>query len=149
MDSIIKNLFLKKITKKNVCILIQNLKQNFTKYKDKLKDSPIYEGVACEKLWFGSQTFHLMKTKGQHLTKYVPCLETTKFELLGELFVCCTCIKLVNVNKELQYLVLHNISMNPIISLVLELHELEERLIVPRQMFAQIWQVEGYDQYNI
>jgi hypothetical protein len=29
------------------------------------------------------------------------------------------------------------------------LHELEERLIVPRQMFAQIWQVEGYDQYNI
>jgi hypothetical protein len=56
-------------------------------YKDKLKESSIYECVACERLCFTSQTFHLMKTRTQHLTKYVPCLETTKFELLGELFV--------------------------------------------------------------
>jgi hypothetical protein len=80
-----------------------------------LKDFPIYECVACERLWFRSQTFHLTKTRSQNLRKYVPCLETTKFELLGALFVCCTCIKLVNVNKEPKYLVPNNISMNPII----------------------------------
>jgi hypothetical protein len=39
--------------------------------------------------------------------------------------------------------------MNPIIFLVLDLHELEERLIPPQQAFAQIWQVEGYGQYKI
>jgi hypothetical protein len=70
----------------------------------------------CERLWFKSQTFHFTKKRTQHLTKYVPCLETTKFELLGELFVCHTCIKLVNVDKEPKYLVLNNISMNRIIS---------------------------------
>jgi hypothetical protein len=32
-------------------------------YKDKLKDFPIYECVACERLWFESQTFHLTKTR--------------------------------------------------------------------------------------
>ncbi len=32
-------------------------------YKDKLKDFPIYECVACERLWFRSQTFHFMKTR--------------------------------------------------------------------------------------
>jgi hypothetical protein len=39
--------------------------------------------------------------------------------------------------------------MSPIIFLVLDLHELEERLIAPQQAFAQIWQVEGYGQYKI
>jgi hypothetical protein len=29
------------------------------------------------------------------------------------------------------------------------LYELEERLIVPWQAFAQIWQVEGYGQFKI
>jgi hypothetical protein len=117
-------------------------------YKDKLKIYPIYECVACERLWFKSQTFHFTKKRTQHLTKYVPCLETTKFELLGELFVCHTCIKLVNVDKEPKYLVLNNISMNPIISSILDLHELEEKLITSRQTFTQIWQVQGYGQYK-
>jgi hypothetical protein len=40
--------------------------------------------------------------------------------------MCHTCIKLVNINKEPKYLVPRNISMNPIISLVLDLHELKE-----------------------
>ncbi len=110
--------------------------------KNKLKDSPIYECVACERLWFKSQTFCLMKTRVQHVTKYVPCLKK-KFELLGELFVCCTCIKLLNINKENKYVVPHNISMNPIIFSILNLHELEKRLISPRQVFTQICQVEG------
>jgi hypothetical protein len=39
--------------------------------------------------------------------------------------------------------------MNPIIFLILDLHELEERLIAPQQAFTQIWQVEGYGQYKI
>ncbi len=30
-------------------------------YKDKIKDSPIHEFVACERLWFKLQTFHLTK----------------------------------------------------------------------------------------
>ncbi len=60
------------------------------------------------------------------------------FELLGELFVWFTCIKLVNINKEPKYLVLHNISMNPIISSILDLHELEQRLIAPQQVCTQI-----------
>jgi hypothetical protein len=30
-------------------------------YKDKLKDYPIYECVACERLWFRSQTFRFKK----------------------------------------------------------------------------------------
>jgi hypothetical protein len=34
--------------------------------------------------------------------------------------------------------------MNPIISSILDLHQLEERLIAPQQVFTQIWQVEGY-----
>jgi len=40
--------------------------------------------------------------------------------------VCHTCIQLVNVNKEPKYMVPTNISMNPIISSILKLHELEE-----------------------
>jgi hypothetical protein len=39
--------------------------------------------------------------------------------------------------------------MNRIIFLVLDFHELEERLIAPQQAFTQIWQVEGYGQYKI
>jgi len=39
--------------------------------------------------------------------------------------------------------------MNLIISSVLDLHELQERLITPQQAFTQIWQVEGYGQYKI
>jgi len=39
--------------------------------------------------------------------------------------------------------------MNPINFLILDLHELEERLIAPQQAFTQIWQVEGYGQYKI
>jgi hypothetical protein len=45
-------------------------------------------------------------------------------------------------------LVPNNISMNPIISSILDLHELEERLIVSWQTFAQIWQVQWYGQYK-
>ncbi len=63
--------------------------------------------------------------------------------------MCRTCIKLVNINKEPKYLVPHNISMNPIISSILDLHQLEERLIAPQQVFTQIWQVEGYGRYKI
>jgi hypothetical protein len=41
-------------------------------------------------------------------------------------------------NKEPKYLVPHNILTNPIINLVSNLYELEERLIAPRQAFTQI-----------
>jgi hypothetical protein len=114
-------------------------KKHVIECKNKLKYSPIYECVACERLWFKSQTFCLMKTRVQHLTKYVQCLKATKFELLSELFVCRTCIKLININKEPKYMVPCNISMNPIISSVLDLHELKEKLIAPQQVFTQIW----------
>jgi hypothetical protein len=86
--------------------------RHVTEYKDNFFINSIYECVACEKLCFRSQTFCLTKTRAQHLTKYVPCLQTTKFELLGELFVCHTCIKLVNANNEPKYLVPNNIWMN-------------------------------------
>ncbi len=39
--------------------------------------------------------------------------------------------------------------MNPIISSILDLHELEQRLIAPQQVCTQIWQVEGCGQYKI
>jgi hypothetical protein len=93
--------------------------------------------------------FILLKKKTQQLAKYVSSLETTKLELLGNLFVRCTCTKVIVINKEPKYLVPHNISTNPIINSVSNLYEIEERLIAPRQAFAQIWHVEGYGQYKI
>jgi hypothetical protein len=45
--------------------------KHVTKYKDKLKQSSIYECVACERLCIRSQTFCHMKKKAQRLTKYV------------------------------------------------------------------------------
>jgi hypothetical protein len=86
VDSTIFKNSLQNITKK-ICMhtYLKFEIKHVIEYKDKLKDFPIYECVACERLWFRSQTFHLTKTRAQH--KYVPCLETTKFELLGELFV--------------------------------------------------------------
>jgi hypothetical protein len=74
--------------------------------------------------------FILLK-KELKLTKYVSSLETTKPKLLGYLFVCCTCTKSIAINKEPKYLVLHNISTNPVINSVSNLHELKERLIAP------------------
>jgi hypothetical protein len=62
--------------------------------------------------------------------------------------VCCICTKLIAINKEPKYLVFHNISSNSIINSISNLCELEERLIAPRQAFAQIWQVEGYGQFK-
>ncbi len=55
----------------------------------------------------------------------------TKPELLSNLFVCCTCTKLIAIIKKPKYLVFHNISTNPIINSVSNLDELKERLIVP------------------
>ncbi len=63
--------------------------------------------------------------------------------------MCCICTKLIAINKEPKYLVFHNISSNSIINSISNLCELEERLIAPRQAFAQIWQVEGYGQFKI
>ncbi len=40
--------------------------------------------------------------------------------------MCHTCIQLVNVDKEPKYMVPNNILMNPIISSILDLHEVEE-----------------------
>jgi hypothetical protein len=54
----------------------------------------------------------------------------TKLKLLGNLFVCCICTKLIAINKEPKYLVLHNILTNLVINLVSNLYELEERLMV-------------------
>jgi len=79
--------------------------------------------------------FILLK-KTQQLGKYVSSLETTKPELLGNFCVCCICTKLIVINKEPKYLVLHNISTNLIINSMSNIYELEERLIVPRQAFA-------------
>jgi hypothetical protein len=60
--------------------------------------------------------FILLKKKTQQFTKYVSRLETTKPELLSNLFVCCTCTKLIAINKEPKYLALHNISTNLVIN---------------------------------
>ncbi len=91
----------------------------------------------------------LRQKKYSTISKYVSSLETTKPKLLGNLFVCCTCTKLLAITRELKYLVPHNISINIIINSVSNLYELEERLITPWETFAQIWQVEGYGQLKI
>ncbi len=56
--------------------------------------------------------------------------------------MCCICTKLIAIDKEPKYLILHNISINSINNSMSNLCELKERLIAPRQAFAQIWQVE-------
>jgi hypothetical protein len=73
----------------------------------------------------------------------------TKLKLLGNLFVCCICTKLIAINKKRKYLVFHNISTYLVINLVWNLYELEERLIASWQSFAQIWQIEGYGQLKM
>ncbi len=47
------------------------------------------------------KSFILLKKRTQQLAKYVSSLETTKPKLLGNLFVCCTCTKLIAINKNL------------------------------------------------
>jgi len=42
------------------------------------------------------KSFILLK-KNQQLAKYVSSLKTTKPKLLGNLFVCCTCTKLIAI----------------------------------------------------
>jgi len=91
----IKNKFYTKLKSKTSKSKSKNKKQidrrkkinietrHINEYKDKIKDSPIYECIAYERLWFKSQTFHLTKKQFQQLAKYVSSLETTKLELLS------------------------------------------------------------------
>jgi hypothetical protein len=51
--------------------------------------------------------------------------------LLDELSMCHTFMKLVYINKEPNYLVLHTISMNPLICSLSNLHKSKEKLIAP------------------
>jgi hypothetical protein len=51
--------------------------------------------------------------------------------LLDELFVCHAFMKLVYIKKEPNYLVLHTISMNPLIHSLSNLHKSKEKLITP------------------
>jgi hypothetical protein len=54
-----------------------------------------------------------------------------------------------NKNKTPKLLVPTNIRLNNDIDFVKKLNELEEQLISLRLTFTQIWQLQGYGQYNI
>jgi hypothetical protein len=54
-----------------------------------------------------------------------------------------------NNNKTPKLLVPTNIILNNDIDFVKNLNELEKRLVSPCLTFAQIWQLQGYGQYNI
>ncbi len=54
-----------------------------------------------------------------------------------------------NKNKTPKLLVLTNIGLNNDIEFIKKLNELEEQSVSPRLTFAQIWQLQGYGQYNI
>jgi hypothetical protein len=51
--------------------------------------------------------------------------------------------------KAPKFLVPTNIKLNDPIDFVKKLNELKERSISPHLAFAQIWQLQGYGQYNI
>jgi hypothetical protein len=52
----------KQIDKKKI---LNTETRHINEYKNKIKDSPIHECVAYERLWFKSQTFHLTKKRIQ------------------------------------------------------------------------------------
>jgi hypothetical protein len=52
-------------------------------------------------------------------------------------------------SKTPKLLVPTNIRLNNDIDFVIKLNELEEQLVSPHLPFAQIWQFQGYGQYNI
>ncbi len=54
-----------------------------------------------------------------------------------------------NKNKTPKVLIPTNIRLNNDIDSIKKLNELEERLISPHLTFTQIWQLQGYGQYNI
>ncbi len=54
-----------------------------------------------------------------------------------------------NKNKTPKLLIPTNIKLKNDINSIKKLNELEEQLLSPRLTFAQIWQLQGYGQYNI
>jgi hypothetical protein len=72
------------------------------------------------------------------------------FHLKGKKkLLCKSCYSFFNKNKIPKLLVPTNIRLNNDIDYVKKLNELEEQLVSPHLTFAQIWQLQGYGQYNI
>ncbi len=63
--------------------------------------------------------------------------------------ICSNCLNNINKGKRPQYQVQYNISRNKMILLITKLTHLEERLIFPWLVFAQIYKLHGYGQYKV
>ncbi len=63
--------------------------------------------------------------------------------------LCKSCYFKNNNNKTPKFLVPTNIKLNNDIDSIKNLNELKEQLVSPRLTFTQIWQLQGYGQYNI
>ncbi len=63
--------------------------------------------------------------------------------------MCKSCYYFFNKNKTPKLLVPTNIRLNNDLDSIKKLNELEEQFVSPRLTFTQIWQLQGYGQYNI
>ena len=64
------------------------------------------------------------------------------------LYVCKHCLKMIKINKIPTLYVPKIILRNTMIESVTKCNVLEERLISPRQAFAQIYKLQYYGQYG-
>jgi hypothetical protein len=63
--------------------------------------------------------------------------------------LCKSCYSFFNKNKTTKLLVPINIRLDNEIDFVKKLNEFKKKLVSPRLTFVQIWQLQGYGQYNI
>jgi hypothetical protein len=121
---------------------LENLSPHHDKYFQQLLDTPIHPCVCCHQLWFKKQTRKILKSTIQKYSLHDPPQE--KNPLLCKIYY-----SFFNKNKTPKLLVPTNIRLNNDIDFVKKLYELEEWLVSLCLAFAQIWQLQGYGQYNI
>jgi hypothetical protein len=102
-----------------------------------LNDIPIHACYLCERLCFLKQCIILNSILQKQIHSILKCEFPTNLEKC--LYVCKHCLKIIKVNKIPTFYVSKNILRNIMIESVKKLNVVEERLISPRQAFAQIY----------
>ncbi len=138
----VHNTLISNIIHENILTTLENPLPHHDKYFQQLLDTPIHPHVCCHRLCFKKQTRKILKSMIQKYSLHVPPQEKNSL-------LCRNCYSFFNKNKTPKLLVPTNIKLNNDIDSVKKLNELEERLVSPNLTFVQIWQLQGYGQYNI
>jgi len=89
-----------------------------------------------------------MRTMYMNYLPYISSLFNVNLENITSLMICSNCKRYLN-GKDLPKILVSTIFFNTHIPFIAIFFELEERLVVPKQVFAQIYQVQGYGQFKM